>query len=196
MRSIKKIFKKLKNRFAGSKERPLFYTKDFFVGSKFIIGDFTYGKPSIIYQHEDANLIIGKFCSISSEVVIFLGGNHKTEWITTYPFNALNEDFPSAKNIKGHPATKGNVEIGNDVWIGRDVTIMSGITIGNGAVIAAGSVVTKNINAYEIWGGNPARLIRQRFTNEQIAKLQAMQWWNWDLEKIRKEVNYLCSENI
>ncbi len=195
MKRIQKLFKKFKNRFVEPKKEP-FYTKDIFVGRKFVIGDFTYGKPKVLYQNDEANLFIGKFCSISSDVVIFLGGNHKTEWISTYPFNALNKDFPEAKHIKGHPATKGDVVIGNDVWIGRDVTIMSGVTIGNGAVIAAGSVVTKNIKDYEIWGGNPAKLIKQRFTSEKIAELQALQWWNWDLEKIKKEVNYLCSENI
>src|SRR6476620_7930238 len=189
MRRIKKIFGKIKNRLGTPPAVEPFYTKDIFAGKKFSIGDYSYGKPKVLYQNDEANLIIGKFCSISSDVVIFLGGNHRTEWITTYPFNALNDDFPEAKHIKGHPATKGDVVIGNDVWIGRDVTIMSGITIGNGAVIAAGSVVTKNVGAYEIWGGNPAKLIKKRFTDQQITKLQEMQWWNWDIAKIKKELD-------
>ena len=196
MEMINKIYKKITSIFKSPPAPKPFYTKDIFAGRKFIIGNYTYGNPKVIYENEDANLIIGKFCSIAGEVVIFLGGNHKTDWISTYPFNVLNDDFPEAKEIIGHPATKGDVFIGNDVWIGRGVTIMSGIKIGNGAVIASGSVVTKNIGDYEVWGGNPARFIKKRFTDEDIAKLLVLQWWNWDIEKIKKEVNYLCSSDI
>jgi acetyltransferase-like isoleucine patch superfamily enzyme len=196
METIKKIYKKIKYLFKSPPSTITFYTKDFFAGRKFIVGDFSYGNPEVLFENDDANLIIGKFCSIATDVVIFLGGNHKLEWISTYPFNVLNDDFPEAKSIKGHPVTKGNVIIGNDVWIGRGVTIMSGLTIGNGAVIAAGSVVTKNIGDYEVWGGNPAKFIKKRFTDEEIVKLLEIQWWNWDIEKIKKEVNYLCSKNI
>lgn len=103
------------------------------------------------FENEESNLIIGKFCSIAGGVTIFLGGNHRLDWISTYPFNMLEEEFPEAKMIKGHPATKGDVKIGNDVWIGQNAVIMSGIIIGNGAVIAANSVVTKNIKDYEVW---------------------------------------------
>jgi hypothetical protein len=79
-------------------------------------------------------LIIGKFCSIGDEVVVFLGGNHRTDWENTYPFPALNEDWPDTARLVGHPATKGNVVIGNDVWIGYGATILSGVRIGDGAV--------------------------------------------------------------
>src|SRR6476620_9386649 len=102
MRRIKKIFKKIKNRFGAAPAPEPFYTKDIFANEKFIIGEYTYGKPKVIYQNDEANLIIGKFCSISSGVVIFLGGNHRTDWITTFPFNAIPNDFHEARNIKGH----------------------------------------------------------------------------------------------
>jgi acetyltransferase-like isoleucine patch superfamily enzyme len=196
MKIIKKIAKKIKSIISTPKSPLLFFTKDVFKGKKFIIGDYTYGNPTVLFENEEANLTIGKFCSIADNVTIFLGGNHRTDWITTYPFNTLKTYFPEANHIKGHPSTKGDVIIGNDVWIGRNVIIMSGITIGNGAVIAVGAVVSKNIGDYEIWGGNPARLLKKRFGDETINELVELAWWNWDLKKIKKDIVHLSSSNL
>jgi acetyltransferase-like isoleucine patch superfamily enzyme len=196
MKIIKKIVERIKHFNKPPKAPILFYTKDIFKGRKFLIGDYTYGNPRVLFENEDANLIIGKFCSIAYNVTIFLGGNHRTDWISTYPFNVLGNDFSKELDIKGHPATKGDVIIGNDVWIGINVIIMSGVTIGDGAVIAAGAVVSKNISDYEIWGGNPAILLKKRFNENDIVKLKEMKWWDWDIEKIKSEVGYLCSNKI
>jgi acetyltransferase-like isoleucine patch superfamily enzyme len=171
-----------------------FYTKDIFKTEKYLIGDYTYGKPRILFENDETNLTIGKFCSISMDVTIFLGGNHRYDWNTTYPFNILSNDFPFAKHIKGHPSTNGNVIIGNDVWIGRGVTIMSGITIGDGAVLATNAVITKNVGPYEICGGNPAKLIKKRFDDENIEKLLDLKWWEKDLKFIEKNIDFLCSK--
>lgn len=195
MNVLRYIYTKIKSLFI-SKSPSVFYTKDFFKDKKFIIGDYTYGKPKVFFENEESNLIIGKFCSIAGGVTIFLGGNHRLDWISTYPFNMLEEEFPEAKMITGHPTTKGDVKIGNDVWIGQNAVVMSGITIGNGAVIAANSVVTKNIKDYEVWGGNPAKFIKKRFSDSEIEKLLQIQWWDWELDKIKSKVNYLCSDKI
>jgi virginiamycin A acetyltransferase len=96
----------------------------------------------------------------------------------------------------GHPSTKGDVIIGNDVWIGANVTIMSGVTIGDGAVIANNSHVVKNVEPYSLVGGNPAKLIKYRFTPEQIEKLLKIKWWYWDDKKINKFTPLLCNDNI
>ena len=96
---------------------------------------------------------IGNFCSLAGDIQIYLGCNHRTDWITTYPFPAFPEYFNKASHITMDPVTKGDVTIGNDVWMGEHVIILSGVTIGDGAVIAAGSVVTKNAEPYSIWGG-------------------------------------------
>lgn len=196
MKIIKKIINKIKYFIYPPKPTFLFFTKDFFKDKKFKIGDYTYGKPTILFENEEANLTIGKFCSIADNVIIFLGGNHRVDWISTYPFNVLTTYFPEGEGIKGHPATKGDVIIGNDVWIGRNVTIMSGVSIGDGAVIAAGSVVSKNIGDYEIWGGNPSRILKKRFDRETIIKLQNLKWWEWEINKIKDNVEILCSNNI
>ena len=173
------------------KERP-FFTKDIFNDKPYHIGEYTYGYPTVLHWGENANLYIGKFCSIANNVTIFLGGEHRTDWISTYPFNVINKDFPNAQNISGHPKTKGDVCIGNDVWIGNGATIMSGISIGNGAVIGAEAVVTHSVPAYAIVAGNPARIIKYRFDNNTISKLEQIQWWNWPIEKINNEVRNIC----
>ena len=177
-------------------EKEIFYTKDFFKDMPYIIGEYSYGLPKVLHWGEDANLIIGKFCSIADNVTIFLGGNHRVDWITTYPFNKLNNEFPTATDILGHPSTKGNVIIGNDVWIGYGSTIMSGVKVGDGAVIGACSVVTKDVKPYEIVAGNPAKFIKKRFDDEVITQLLDIAWWNWPIEKINSEVCFLCDNNI
>jgi acetyltransferase-like isoleucine patch superfamily enzyme len=140
------------------------------------VGRGTYGEPRILHWGEPATLKVGSFCSFAGGVTIFLGGNHRTDWITTYPFSVFRE---SAKAISGHPTTKGDVIIGHDVWIGADATILSGIRIGNGAVVGACSVVTRDVPAYGIVAGNPAKLIRLRFTDSEIASLEELAWWSW-----------------
>lgn len=84
-----------------------------------------------------------------------MGGNHRTDWLTTYPFGHIHKDIFTNFSGVGHPATKGSVVIGNDVWIGTNVTIMSGVSIGDGAVIANNSHVVKDVLPYSIVGGNP-----------------------------------------
>ena len=154
------------------------------------IGDFTYGNPLIMTWGENTKLTIGKFCSIGANVQIYLGGNHRTDWLTTYPFNVLLKDqYPG---IDGEcAATKGDITIGNDVWIGNNVMIMSGVEIGDGAVIAAGSVVTRDVHACEMVAGNPAR--QKKILWQKFGAVE-MKWWDWPLEKIAEAVPYLVSD--
>jgi acetyltransferase-like isoleucine patch superfamily enzyme len=107
--------------------------------------------------------------------------------------------FLAEEHLKKHPnykITKGDVIIGNDVWISSNVTIMSGVTIGDGAVIANNSHVVKNVEPYSLVGGNPARLIKYRFTQEQIEQLLEIKWWLWDDEKISAFTPLLCNSDI
>jgi len=139
------------------------------------VGEYTYGVPTVIFPH--GKLKIGKFCSIAWNVTIFLGGNHRSDWIASYPFPTSFDRFPSARGIEDFLQTRGDVTIGNDVWIGINAIILSGVTIGDGAVIGAGSVVTGDVEPYAIVSGNPARLIRKRFSDEEIEKLLEIRWW-------------------
>ena len=159
-------------------------------------GKYTYGEPIIHWKNNNAKLVIGSFCSIADNVNIWLGGNHRTDWVTTYPFGHIHQNNFNKFNGEGHPSTKGDVIIGNDIWIGSNVTIMSGVTIGDGTVIANNSHVVKNVEPYSLVGGNPAKLIKYRFTKEQIEKLLEIKWWDWDDSKINDFTPLLCNENI
>lgn len=156
------------------------------------IGDYTYGVP-YIHWPEGAKLRIGKYCSIAQKVEIFLGGNHRTDWVSTFPFPYID---PQAAPHDGHPSSRGDVVIGNDVWIANSVIIVSGVTVGNGACLAAGSVVGRDIPAYCVAGGNPARPLRQRFSDRHIARLEAVAWWDWPTERIRRHHPLLMSGDV
>jgi len=174
-----------------------FFTKDLLLNNPhYFIGEYTYGKPTVLSYGSASNLFIGKYCSIAENTTIFLGGNHRTDWITTYPFSVLRLDVDHVKTIMGHPATKGNVVIGNDVWLAHSAVIMSGVKIADGAVVGAFSVVTKDIGPYEIWAGNPAKFIRKRFSQEDIDYLINLKWWNMNDEDVNILAPYLCSQSI
>ena len=91
---------------------------------------------------------------------------------------------------------KGDLVIGNDVWIGYNATLMAGITVHDGAIIAANSTVTKDVEPYAIVGGNPAAVIRKRFSVEKIRELLAIKWWDWDIENITRNVHNLTGNDI
>lgn len=132
------------------------------------------------------NTSIGSFCSIADRCSIG-GATHPVEYVSTSPIfcegrNVLRKNFATLTK----PITKNTV-IGNDVWLGMGCYIKAGVTIGDGAVVGMGSVVTKNIPPYEIWAGNPAKKIRNRFTDKQIEKIKSIKWWDWEEQKIREK---------
>lgn len=160
-----------------------------------LTGRHSYGLDNITIKSwgEGAHLFVGGFCSIAGDQKVFVGGNHRTDWATTFPFgHLLQETFPAgAVNGSAHPVSKGHVVIEHDVWIGNGCTIMSGLTIGSGSVIAAKSVVVKDVPPYTIVGGNPARTLKKRFSDSIIEQLLEIQWWNYDDATINKIVTRL-----
>lgn len=162
------------------------------------VGKYTYGVDniSVLTWGEGAKLEIGSFCSIAANIKIYLGGNHRVDWITTYPFGHTHKGVFNKFNGEGNPKTNGDVIIGNDIWIGSDVTIMSGVRIGDGAVLANNSHVVKDVEPYSIVGGNPAKLIKYRFDKDVIEKLLEIKWWDLNDDKINELSPLLCSENI
>lgn len=137
---------------------------------------------------------IGAYCSISYGVTIG-APEHNYRRMSTHPFiydskfGVAHEDT----NIRNERFAKP-VEIGNDVWIGANCTILRGVKIGDEAVIAANAVVTKDVPPYAIVAGVPAKVLKFRFCHELVAKLQELQWWNWDDERLKRNVDILKSE--
>jgi acetyltransferase-like isoleucine patch superfamily enzyme len=125
-----------------------------------------------------------------------LGGEHRTDYVTTYPFGYLHTNIFQLNRQYENKFSKGNVVIGHDVWIGDNATIMSGITVGDGAVIANNSHVVKDVEPYSIVGGNPAKILRYRFSTEQIEKLLKIKWWFWEDTRINSLVEFLHDTNI
>jgi acetyltransferase-like isoleucine patch superfamily enzyme len=180
-----KLNKLLKRVFSGRSKHSWKY--------KYNVGKGTYGDPKIEHWGEPTTLKVGNYCSISGGVKILLGGNHRVDWITTHPFSVFRE---SAKHIKGHPVSRGDVVIGHDVWIGIDAIILSGVDIGNGAIVGASAVVSRDVPAYSVVAGNPANVVKQRFSEDDITILQSLKWWHWNDTKLDAAMPYLLSENI
>lgn len=157
------------------------------------IGRGTYGVPKLAGGVRPAGLEIGAFCSIGPDVTIFLGGEHRSDWVTTFPFTRF---WPAAAQIRDPPVPKGDVVIGNDVWIGRSATIMSGVKIGDGAVVGACSLVTKDVAPYSIVGGNPAGVIKMRFEADTVARLGAIRWWDWEDARIEEYLPLLLNDRV
>ena len=161
------------------------------------VGLHTYGINNLnILQNRGslAKVIIGKYCSLASDITIITGGIHPIDWVSTFPFRAKFD--LEGKFEDGMPYTKGDIIIGNDVWIGTGVTILSGVTIGHGAVIAAGALISKDVEPYAVVGGVPGKIIRFRFNEKQINLLLEIKWWDWTHERVIKNISLLSSNNI
>ncbi|UWX60778.1 CatB-related O-acetyltransferase [Chryseobacterium oranimense] len=157
---------------------------------KVSIGKYTsINGPSTRICADVTEINIGAFCSIASNVVI-QEFYHNYNMVTTYNINS---------NIIGEPVdnekiSKGPIIIEDDVWIGSNSVILSGVKIGRGSIIGAGSIVTKDVEAYSIVGGNPAKFLRKRFDQQTIDKLEKSEWWLWDKEKIIRNKKFFKHE--
>ena len=188
--------------------KKLCFLKNIITNPNIIVGDYTYYddfedalnfEKNVKYHFDfiGDKLIIGKFCMIASGVKFIMNGaNHKMDGITTYPFSIFANGWEKVIPTLDELPIKGDTVIGNDVWIGTNATIMPGIKIGDGAIIATNSTVTKNVEPYSIYAGNPARLIRYRFDEAIIRALQDTAWWDWDIEKIIEALPLLYSPDI
>jgi virginiamycin A acetyltransferase len=173
------------------------------------IGEFTYysdnhNSAESFYDHIQHHyeflgdkLVIGRFCAIAEGVTFIMNGaNHRMEGITTYPFNIFGSGWEKVTPTIEQLPFKGDTIIGNDVWIGQNATILPGVKIGDGAIIAANSTVAKDVEAYSIVGGNTARMIKKRFSEETIDLLLKIKWWSWDEKKIFENLELLVSGDL
>ena len=157
-------------------------------------------KNNVLYHYpvNGDRLKIGKFCSIACGAkFLFTSANHALGSLSTYPFPIFFEEWGlDAKDIRQAWDKRGDIVIGNDVWIGFEAVILSGVTVGDGAIIGTRAVVTKNVPPYTIVGGAPARPIRRRFEDAVIEKLEALRWWDWDEEAIRRAIPAIQSGDL
>lgn len=162
------------------------------------IGEFTYyddpdgpehfAERCVLYHYPFVGdrLVIGRFCALATAVTFIMNGaNHAMDGLSTFPFNIFGggweEGFDPAS---WSAAIRGDTIVGNDVWIGREAMVMPGVTVGDGAIVAARSVVASDVPPYAIVAGNPARVVRMRFSDVDIARLVRIAWWNWPTDRI------------
>lgn len=192
-------------------DKEIVYLKNVISNTNIEIGDYTiyndfvhdpcdFEKNNVLYHYpiNKDKLIIGKFCSIACGAkFLFTSGNHNLKSLSTYTFPIFYEEWGlDIGNICDAWNNKGDIIIGNDVWIGYEAIIMSGVKIGDGAIIGARAVVTKDVPPYTIVGGVPAKIIRKRFDDKTIEKLLKLKWWDWDYNKIKRNIVHIQSGDI
>lgn len=192
-------------------DKQIVYLKDVVNNPNIEVGDFTiyndfvndprdFEKNNVLYHYpvNGDRLKIGKFCSIACGTkFLFNSANHSLRSLSTYTFPIFFDEWElDAKNIRGAWDNKGDIVIGNDVWIGFEAVILAGVTIGDGAIIGTRAVVTKDVPPYTIVGGIPAKPIRRRFDDNTIERLEALRWWDWDEERIKRNISAIQAGDI
>lgn len=184
-------------------DKGVIWLKNFITNPNIEVGDYTYyhdmkspekfEKENVILIYT-CKLIIGKFCQIAHNTKFIMSdANHPMDGFSTFPFMVFVDE---TKKYNFQIKHKGDTIVGNDVWFGHDSCIMPGVKIGNGAIIGARTVVTKDVAPYTIVGGNPAKVIRKRFSDDVIEKLEQIQWWNWDIEKIENNIEAIVGQDL
>jgi chloramphenicol O-acetyltransferase type B len=155
------------------------------------IGPGSYGGLRVFDWKDGTKIEVGAYCSFSFGVDVLLGGEHRMDWVTTFPFMEL-----FGLEVEGHPKSKGDVWIGSDVWVGSQAMILAGVKIGHGACIGARSVVTKDVEPYSVVVGHPAKHVRWRFEAAAIGKLLAIRWWEWPTDRIERAAKRLLQPDV
>ena len=192
-------------------DKQTIYLQNVITNPNIIVGEYTmyndfvndpilFEKNNVLYQYpiNHDKLVIGKFCSIACGArFLFNSANHKMSSLSTYPFPIFYEEWGlESKNVANAWDNKGDIIIGNDVWIGYEAVILAGITIGDGAIIGTRAVVTKDVPPYTIVAGVPAKRIRKRYPDKIISELLRIKWWNWEKQKIAKNIKAIQCGDI
>ena len=182
---------------------PAIQVGEYTIYDDFIHDPRDFQRNNVLYHYPECNhdrLIIGKFTSIACGAkFIFNAANHTLKSLSTYPFSILFEEWGLPTDVDSIAQAwdnHGDIVVGNDVWIGYEAVILSGVTIGDGAIIASRAVVTKDVPPYTVVGGVPARPIRPRYDEKTAAHLAALRWWDWDEEKIKRNLPAIQSGDL
>ena len=179
---------------------PSITVGDYTIYDDFVNDPRDFQRNNVLYHYpiNQERLVIGKFCSIACGAkFLFNSANHTQRSLSTYIFPVLFEEWGlDVERIPEAWDNRGDIIIGNDVWIGYEAVILSGVTIGDGAIVAARAVVTRDVPPYAIVGGVPAKPIRQRFSNPDIAQLLELRWWDWPKEKIARTIDAIQAGDL
>lgn len=192
-------------------DKQTIYLKNVITDPSILVGDYTmyndfvndpvgFEKNNVLYHYpiNHDRLFIGKFCSIACGAkFLFNSANHTLSSLSTYPFPLFFEEWGLEKgDVTASWDNKGDIVIGNDVWIGYEAVIMAGVTIGDGAIIGTRAVVTKDVPPYTIAGGVPAKAIRKRYSEETIAALLELKWWDWPENQITQNIHAIQTGHL
>jgi len=184
------------------------YLKNIVTNPNIVVGDYTYYddpedtgnfERNVMYHFPfiGDKLVIGKFCALARGVKFIMNGaNHKLSGISTYPFQIFGNGWEKVMPADGELPYKGDTVIGNDVWIGYDALIMPGVTIGDGAIISSRATVVADVPPYTVVGGNPAKVIKERFPAGVAAALQAIAWWDWPVAHITEHLALIAGGDV
>lgn len=184
------------------------YLKNIVTNPNIVVGDYTYYddpddpgnfERNVLYHFPfiGDKLVIGKFCALARGVKFIMNGaNHKLSGISTYPFQIFGNGWEKVMPAEGALPYKGDTVIGNDVWIGYDALIMPGVTVGDGAIVSSRATVVADVPPYTVVGGNPARVIKERFPPGVAAALQAIAWWDWPAAHITGHLALIAGGDV
>jgi virginiamycin A acetyltransferase len=184
------------------------YLKNIVTSPNIVVGDYTYYddpddtanfERNVLYHFPfiGDKLIIGKFCALARGVKFIMNGaNHKMSGISTYPFQIFGNGWEKVMPAEGELPYKGDTVVGNDVWIGYDVLIMPGVTIGDGAIISSRATVVADVPPYTVAGGNPAKVIKERFPAHVVTALRSIAWWDWPVELITAHLALIAGADV
>ena len=168
------------------------------------VGEYTYydsfedplafEREAVLYAFGPERLVIGRFCAIASGVRFLMpGANHADLGPSTFPFGVFGPPWDGTMDLVMSAASRGDTVVGNDVWLGYSALVMPGVRIGDGAVVAAASVVTRDVPPYAIVAGNPARIVRMRFEEEDVARLLRAAWWDWPIALVTEHARTIMA---
>lgn len=154
-------------------------------------------RNNVLYHYGPERLVIGKYCALAAGVrFIMNAANHRRDGVSCYPFPMMGGDWLAQMDLLADRPTGRDTVVGNDVWLGYRATVLPGVRIGDGAIVAAHAVVAEDVPAYGVVAGNPARLVRRRFPDDQVRRLQRLAWWDWPVEVVTRHVRHIMTGDL